>query len=1147
MSVVFIQANSTATPDGQSIENYFIPFLADVVAGDVLVLFCDFAVGGGSSSISISDTQFNTWFQRGAVSPHYGGAFTTVATVSGPCTVVVNQVGSGAFFSRIQAAVLEYSGLQSEQIPGFVFGGGWGKGTNSQRVTSGGGSSASIDGENSVWQPNTSYVGVGDADAGLGFFEVTDTSTPAHLQDVSVPGTSGSSAPAWNDSGGTTIDGTIEWGDTTLEAPPGALAFAMVGIAPFTEFPNPGAGWTLRTSALDFGGIAVYDQQGDWNAAYSATCTKSSDTYDLDLIMLPLYAPATPPPALQAWLVINEPSLGLTNQTRRMDGQASQQGSFQAMLRQRGTAVIALRIHANDTYAPTMGAQTFLYDQTPDGFTLVFSGTIDDIEEGWDGTSGERLYTLQCVSFEQCFDVIRVQPIAFEEQTCAAIITALYDALMAGAPVTLGTISTGATVPRLVISDFRSFASVLDQLATLSGFVWYVDPASKTLQFHLPNVTPSPFDLETSQMQWESMKWKQTRQDFRDRQILQISPDAFTHSAELFEGDSSAQLFTMLRPIETVTNAWTTKNTQNTADGTFTGQPNPGDTITTTFPSSGSGFNWSASSPYITGQIIIDPAGHVQRCTVAGTTGLTEPAWNDAGGPTGPDGTVFWQDDGISGGGGLSGATYEFVSALDNTLFGQVLIGASFAATAQNLCDAINAVQSLAGSTFSLPTWENPLVNCDTPVAGVFTIRNKNAGQGYIAALSESCANFTWSAPQTSGGITTFGTFVLAVAVEGTSNTANLYYTPGSAIVKLASVPNGGPSLPLPPGQFLQVEYTRLGGDCIQVEDTALVAARAAVEDGTGKYQQFTSDTGQTSNTAGLLEAQQALEAYATLPESFTFDTLVAGLTPGQFLTFTLEDIPPGIAALINSQEWVVQEVRGSLIAGIGSFLDTDHPWIPQGSAPGAGHYRYTVSVINASVIGSFLDFWEGLASGGSGGGGSSSGGAGMLAGAAGFPNGIAVKTADYTATAGDAGVLLSFEDTSPAVSHTLTLPATPPSQTWQIEVQNTGSVDLTIARNGKLIDGIAADIMLAAGAGIEIRTDGANYFTQRGSGSGGAFSAEPALTVLAGPMSGSPAVPAFRLQIVADNPFHAEVLTDGASNIIFAAGDVVMVVGVPN
>jgi hypothetical protein len=100
---------------------------------------------------------------------------------------------------------------------------------------------------------------------------------------------------------------------------------------------------------------------------------------------------------------------------------------------------------------------------------------------------------------------------------------------------------------------------------------------------------------------------------------------------------------------------------------------------------------------------------------------------------------------------------------------------------------------------------------------------------------------------------------------------------------------------------------------------------------------------------------------------------------------------------------------------------------------------------------------------------------------------GVSVKTASYTATAADCGKILSFADSSPATGHTLTLPATPPFAQWRISVQNTGSAVLTINRNGKLIDGGTTGPTLAHDSGMDIATDGTNYFTERGvAGTGG-------------------------------------------------------------
>jgi hypothetical protein len=94
---------------------------------------------------------------------------------------------------------------------------------------------------------------------------------------------------------------------------------------------------------------------------------------------------------------------------------------------------------------------------------------------------------------------------------------------------------------------------------------------------------------------------------------------------------------------------------------------------------------------------------------------------------------------------------------------------------------------------------------------------------------------------------------------------------------------------------------------------------------------------------------------------------------------------------------------------------------------------------------------------------------------------GVSAKTGNYTAIAADNGTLLSFADSSPITSHTLTLPSTPPFAKWRISVQNTGTSTLTIDRNGKTIDGATTNPTLAQGSGMDIFTDGTNYFTERG------------------------------------------------------------------
>jgi hypothetical protein len=98
---------------------------------------------------------------------------------------------------------------------------------------------------------------------------------------------------------------------------------------------------------------------------------------------------------------------------------------------------------------------------------------------------------------------------------------------------------------------------------------------------------------------------------------------------------------------------------------------------------------------------------------------------------------------------------------------------------------------------------------------------------------------------------------------------------------------------------------------------------------------------------------------------------------------------------------------------------------------------------------------------------------------------GAVVHTGNYTAVAADSGTLLSFSDSSPVSAHTLTLPSTPPFAKWRVSVQNTGTAVLTVNRNGLLIDTVAANLTLNQASGVEIFTDGTNYFTERGGGVG--------------------------------------------------------------
>lgn len=703
----------------------------------------------------------------------------------------------------------------------------------------------------------------------------------------------------------------------------------------------------------------------------------------------PLYVP---PFSGEAWLVIDEPGVGVTDRSGYLYKSSGVQHSWTQEIRQRGQATFDLRIPAGDTYSPTRSTQMFLYDQTAAGYTRAFAGIIQDIEDTWLDNSGERRVLITAMSMESVFDTVYADPVQYVDKTCGFIFTDIFNRYESGCPVTLGVVSAGETIPLFNTKKGDRISDLFTQLATTSLFTWGVNPVDLKLNFRNPSSAPAPFTLSSGDILWETASWKVRGADFRNHQGTRVSFDAFPHSMEYITVTSSQQAFTLRNPANQVVKCYVTLSTPNSATGTFSGQPTPGDTVTVG-PLAAA---WIANHAYaLGGQIVV--GGFVQEVTSAGTTGASQPVFGTATGDTTADFTVVWTCRGPSGF-STGTYTYTFVAVLDNTQFGQVIIGANVAATCRNLANAINADAPSRRLTVSLPTWENSQCNAINITPTAFTIQQKAAGTSYIAALSATGIAFSWSSPYTTGGTSPQGsvgpgegaTASYGVYASGTSSAPNsLIYTPGSTDILLST------PLPVTP-VGLNIEYTRVDGDTVEVEDSALVAATAALTGGTGLYEAFSdqSSTGliSTSAAAALQLVQQGLLAFKVPPANFKFDTMRPGLRAGMTLAALIAK-PTGASALLNGS-WVIESLDVSLIEPAKVPYLTDD----------LGHYKYTVSCVNVNQIGSWTDFWNGQG----GGGGSSSlvatsGGALNVAGSSTFPQDFSNQTiSGQSFTAGD-------------------------------------------------------------------------------------------------------------------------------------------------
>lgn len=291
---LFINGVSNSSPAGLGTKAWTVD-LTGVIAGTSLMVFAAFKCTGGSGvSIGVTDSVGSAYSFSGEEDATYTSGFNAVAGGSGTVTVTLHcdVSASGEVFDYVSLAVLQYDFLQDPQAPAD---GGindvWGKGPIALVSLIGQGN-LSLTGENSAWQPNTAYVSTSDSVQGLGFSQVKDNESPAVMQLVISPGTSGATEPAWNTSpGGLTFEGvSLIWENLVLIPSDGLLTFAMQGMDPFVEFPSPGTGWTLRTRSSGINAIAVFDQNGPWAGPFHSVLNKTTDTYDAVATMLPFYA-----------------------------------------------------------------------------------------------------------------------------------------------------------------------------------------------------------------------------------------------------------------------------------------------------------------------------------------------------------------------------------------------------------------------------------------------------------------------------------------------------------------------------------------------------------------------------------------------------------------------------------------------------------------------------------------------------------------------------------------------------------------------------------------------------------------------------------------------------------------------------------------
>jgi len=182
------------------------------------------------------------------------------------------------------------------------------------------------------------------------------------------------------------------------------------------------------------------------------------------------------------------------------------------------------------------------------------------------------------VSLEACFDNLLIPPRSYIGMTAGAIVADLLSTVCAGVPVTAGSISAGPTIAGPTIYAWDSVSSAFSDLAMISGFTWFVDPANQALQFCAPSLIAAPLTITGDNTIWESMDWLWTRQNYRNMQVAKLTFAAFPPSTSMFSSGPTS--FNVAWPVDNIDHAYLTDSTRALVTCAIAIIPTAGDTVT---------------------------------------------------------------------------------------------------------------------------------------------------------------------------------------------------------------------------------------------------------------------------------------------------------------------------------------------------------------------------------------------------------------------------------------------------------------------------------------------------------------------------------------------------------------------------------------
>jgi hypothetical protein len=553
----------------------------------------------------------------------------------------------------------------------------------------------------------------------------------------------------------------------------------------------------------------------------------------------------------------------------------------------------------------------------------VFAGIVQEPQIVWLSDQGDRDIKLTAISLESLCDIM-VPAQIFVNKSPEFIFQAIMAPVIqaSNGTIEIGEVTgSGVVIPLMTFDGTTSISdgarrlvqSQTDESGT--NWAWGFDLRGEKPAAYFRPPGEATVTIRGRDIIFGTLAYTRTMADYRNRQGVQISADAFPPSSVVFTtipADDHTK-YTLPFPATEVVSAQILRGWNSAADGLLNAQPLPGQTIT------------AGNITYTFAQVdethLLDnkmPFLVAIGATAAETASNATDAIN--ANPV-TAGTAFslptWENDLVRAEPVGEGGTY-------------IALFAKRAGAAGNQIPLASSAFGFVWVVFTLDPFPG------MPSADLMTGGRDPEPQYAPVTLN-----------------------VVSVAPDVASlSQPTLVHLPGTKEVTVM-IPKQNPDPPpdfivnpdpVPNFWVLEVQYRRLGADIITVEDSAAVAALKARAGGTGLYHRVLSATDIKDPATGLQLALRTLKQFMVFAGEVNFSTYRNLLRVGDFVAFDASK-PSGAGAILNPLHLFMQEIQGMLVAGLNERED----YTVQKSI-----HCISGSILTTTVT--YLAWWRGLA-----------------------------------------------------------------------------------------------------------------------------------------------------------------------------------------